>query len=68
MDKENENRVKKLEIKKIKERVRKAKIKSDPIEYELFKEKDRQRYAKKKAEGKILKLNERPRHVQKAMK
>lgn len=68
MDKENESRVKKLEIKKIKERVRKAKIKSDPIEYELYKEKDRQRYAKKKAEGKILKLNERPRHVQKAMK
>lgn len=33
---------------------RKAKIKIDPIVHERFEQKNRQRYAKEKAEGKIL--------------
>lgn len=49
-------RIDRLEKKKIKERARRAKIKNDPILYEQLKERDRQLYKKRKAEGKIVKL------------
>lgn len=58
----------KKEKKRIAERRRKEKIKKDPILYERQKQKDRERYAKRKAEGKVNKMSERPRREQKALR
>ncbi|KAF9424564.1 hypothetical protein HW555_000375 [Spodoptera exigua] len=49
-----------LERKRMAERKRKEKIRNDPVKLEELRRKERERYHKKKAEGKILPLSEMP--------
>ncbi|XP_049886932.1 uncharacterized protein LOC126381495 [Pectinophora gossypiella] len=58
----------KKEKKRIAERRRRERIKNDPILYERHKQRDRERYAKRKAEGKVKKMSERTRREQKALR
>ncbi|XP_047992495.1 uncharacterized protein LOC125231175 [Leguminivora glycinivorella] len=53
---------------KMKERERRRRIKSDPVLNEAMKQKIKEKYARKKAEGKITKLHEEPRKIQKILK
>ncbi|VEN36236.1 unnamed protein product [Callosobruchus maculatus] len=52
----------------VKQNMRKmrAKIKSDPVKYEEYKRKERERYKKRKAEGKIQKISDLPERQQRA--
>ncbi|VEN35312.1 unnamed protein product [Callosobruchus maculatus] len=52
----------------VKQNMRKmrAKIKSDPEKYEEYKRKERERYKKRKAEGKIQKISDLPERQQRA--
>ncbi|XP_063635351.1 sex determination protein fruitless isoform X9 [Cydia splendana] len=59
------SREEKLEKKRIAERNRRSKIARDPALHEKMKEYDRQRYLKKKAEGKIKPIHELPPRLRK---
>lgn len=49
-----------LNKKRIAEQKRREKIRSDPVKAEELRRKDRERYHRKKAEGKIIALSEMP--------